>query len=63
MSLLPQLSLTRLRLVSGVREGEVSMEAGEHLSVLDEDSGDGWVRVKKTSGNIGYVPASYIQIN
>ncbi|XP_058237053.1 thyroid hormone receptor interactor 10b isoform X2 [Hemibagrus wyckioides] len=48
---------------NGVREGEVSMEAGEHLTVLDEDSGDGWVRVKKTSGNIGYVPASYIQIN
>ncbi|XP_060716772.1 thyroid hormone receptor interactor 10b isoform X2 [Tachysurus vachellii] len=48
---------------NGVRDGEVSMEAGEHLSVLDEDSGDGWVRVKKTSGNIGYVPASYIQLN
>ncbi|GAA6102578.1 thyroid hormone receptor interactor 10b [Tachysurus ichikawai] len=48
---------------NGVRDGEVSMEAGELLSVLDEDSGDGWVRVKKTSGNTGYVPASYIQLN
>lgn len=48
---------------SGAREGEVSMQVGERLSVLDEDMGDGWVRVKKTNGGIGYVPASYIQIN
>ncbi|XP_053472297.1 thyroid hormone receptor interactor 10b isoform X2 [Ictalurus furcatus] len=48
---------------NGTREGEVSMQVGERLSVLDEDMGDGWVRVKKTNGGIGYVPASYIQIN
>ncbi|KAM9454978.1 thyroid hormone receptor interactor 10b [Clarias gariepinus] len=47
---------------NGVKEGEVSMQAGERLSVM-VDMGDGWVRVKKTNGNMGYVPASYIQIN
>ncbi|KAI5623635.1 thyroid hormone receptor interactor 10b [Silurus asotus] len=47
---------------NGVKSGEVSMKAGEHLSVLEEDMGDGWVRVKKANGNIGYVPATYIQI-
>ncbi|MCJ8748248.1 hypothetical protein PDJAM_G00162770 [Pangasius djambal] len=48
---------------NGVKQGEVSMQVGEHLSVLDEDMGDGWVRVKKTNGHTGYVPASYIKIN
>ncbi|XP_053085797.1 thyroid hormone receptor interactor 10b isoform X2 [Pangasianodon hypophthalmus] len=48
---------------NGVKAGEVSMQVGERLSVLDDDMGDGWVRVKKTNGKIGYVPASYIQIN
>ncbi|XP_060755283.1 thyroid hormone receptor interactor 10b [Neoarius graeffei] len=46
----------------GVKEGEVSMQVGECLSVMVEDLGDGWVRVKKTNGNIGYVPASYVKI-
>ncbi|MCI4394051.1 hypothetical protein PGIGA_G00164410 [Pangasianodon gigas] len=48
---------------NGVKAGEVSMQVGEYLSVLDEDMGDGWVRVKKTNGQTGYVPASYIKIN
>ncbi|XP_062865724.1 thyroid hormone receptor interactor 10b [Trichomycterus rosablanca] len=46
---------------NGNRDGEVSMEAGDHLNLIKEDSGDGWVRVKKTDGSAGYVPASYIK--
>ncbi|XP_076839608.1 thyroid hormone receptor interactor 10b isoform X2 [Brachyhypopomus gauderio] len=46
----------------GGREGEVSMQVGEQLSVLDEDHGDGWVHVRKATGDDGYVPASYIKI-
>ncbi|KAG9262854.1 hypothetical protein AMEX_G24786 [Astyanax mexicanus] len=46
----------------GSSEGAVSMQAGEKLKVMDEDHGDGWVRVKRDSGDEGYVPASYIKI-
>jgi len=38
------------------------MRAGEQLSLMDEDHGDGWVRVQRANGDVGYVPASYIQI-
>lgn len=46
----------------GGSEGAVSMQAGEQLSLMDEDQGDGWVRVQRANGDVGYVPASYIQI-
>uniref|UniRef100_UPI003FA551E3 thyroid hormone receptor interactor 10b n=1 Tax=Danio rerio TaxID=7955 RepID=UPI003FA551E3 len=46
----------------GSSEGSVSMSVGEQLSVMDQDQGDGWVRVQKSTGDVGYVPASYIQI-
>uniref|UniRef100_A0AAY5EVC5 Thyroid hormone receptor interactor 10 n=1 Tax=Electrophorus electricus TaxID=8005 RepID=A0AAY5EVC5_ELEEL len=46
----------------GFRKGELSIQLGEQLSILDEDHGDGWVRVRKNSGDEGYVPASYIKI-
>ncbi|XP_051760442.1 thyroid hormone receptor interactor 10b [Ctenopharyngodon idella] len=46
----------------GSSEGAVSMQVGEQLSLMDEDQGDGWVRVQRANGDVGYVPASYIQI-
>uniref|UniRef100_A0A8C1NBK2 Thyroid hormone receptor interactor 10 n=1 Tax=Cyprinus carpio TaxID=7962 RepID=A0A8C1NBK2_CYPCA len=46
----------------GGSEGAVSMQVGEQLSLMQEDQGDGWVRVQRASGHVGYVPASYIQI-
>ncbi|XDV17003.1 hypothetical protein PO909_016562, partial [Leuciscus waleckii] len=46
----------------GSSEGAVCIQAGEQLSLMDEDQGDGWVRVQRASGDVGYVPASYIQI-
>lgn len=46
----------------GGSKGAVCMLAGEQLSLMDEDQGDGWVRVQRASGDVGYVPASYIQI-
>uniref|UniRef100_A0A8C1LP31 Thyroid hormone receptor interactor 10b n=1 Tax=Cyprinus carpio TaxID=7962 RepID=A0A8C1LP31_CYPCA len=48
--------------VSGSSEGAVSMQVGEQLSLMQEDQGDGWVRVQRANGDVGYVPASYIQI-
>uniref|UniRef100_A0AAY5F4N7 Thyroid hormone receptor interactor 10 n=1 Tax=Electrophorus electricus TaxID=8005 RepID=A0AAY5F4N7_ELEEL len=44
------------------RKTSSSFSLGEQLSILDEDHGDGWVRVRKNSGDEGYVPASYIKI-
>uniref|UniRef100_A0A673FT93 Cdc42-interacting protein 4 homolog n=1 Tax=Sinocyclocheilus rhinocerous TaxID=307959 RepID=A0A673FT93_9TELE len=46
----------------GSSEGAVSMHVGEQLSLMQEDQGDGWVRVQRANGDVGYVPASYIQI-
>ncbi|XP_016100280.1 thyroid hormone receptor interactor 10b [Sinocyclocheilus grahami] len=46
----------------GGSEGAVSMHVGEQLSLMQEDQGDGWVRVQRANGDVGYVPASYIQI-
>ncbi|XP_048051041.1 thyroid hormone receptor interactor 10b isoform X2 [Megalobrama amblycephala] len=46
----------------GSSEGAVSMQVGEQLSLMDEDQGDGWVRVQRANGDVGYVPASYIKI-
>ncbi|XP_066516546.1 thyroid hormone receptor interactor 10b [Hoplias malabaricus] len=46
----------------GSSEGAVGMKTGEKLSLMQEDQGDGWVRVKRSDGSEGYVPASYIKI-
>lgn len=45
----------------GNSEGTVSIEAGEQLSVMEEDQGDGWMRVLRANGEEGYIPASYVQ--
>uniref|UniRef100_A0A3B4CHS0 Thyroid hormone receptor interactor 10b n=1 Tax=Pygocentrus nattereri TaxID=42514 RepID=A0A3B4CHS0_PYGNA len=46
----------------GASEGAVSMEAGERLSMINKDQGDGWVHVRRINGDEGYVPALYIKI-
>ncbi|KAL7845156.1 hypothetical protein AOLI_G00233480 [Acnodon oligacanthus] len=46
----------------GASEGAVSMEAGEKLSMINKDQGDGWVHVRRINGDEGYVPALYIKI-
>ncbi|KAG1960097.1 thyroid hormone receptor interactor 10b [Pimephales promelas] len=58
----PMGQCTALYDFDGSSEGAVCMRAGEQLSLMDEDHGDGWVRVQRASGDVGYVPASYIQI-
>jgi hypothetical protein len=46
---------------SGKREGEVSVEGGAEVVVLEPDDGSGWIMVR--SGNAeGLVPASYVNI-
>ncbi|XP_030636178.1 thyroid hormone receptor interactor 10b [Chanos chanos] len=54
---------TALYNFDGSSEGTVSVQEGEQLSVMEEDQGDGWMRVRKSNGDEGYVPSSYIKIS
>lgn len=47
----------------GSSEGTIAMIEGEVLSLMEEDKGDGWTRVRKLKGGEGYVPTSYLRIN
>lgn len=47
---------------SGASEGTISMQEGEVLSVIEEDKGDGWTRVRRNNGDEGYIPTSYVSI-
>lgn len=38
------------------------MKEDEVMYVIEEDKGDGWTRVRKQSGEEGYVPTSYVEI-
>lgn len=38
------------------------MVEGELLSVVEEDKGDGWTRVRRNQEEEGYVPTSYIKV-
>ncbi|XP_030234192.1 cdc42-interacting protein 4 homolog isoform X1 [Gadus morhua] len=46
----------------GASEGTISMQEGEVLDVVEEDKGDGWTRVRRTNGDEGYIPTSYVSI-
>uniref|UniRef100_A0A667YUZ8 Formin binding protein 1a n=1 Tax=Myripristis murdjan TaxID=586833 RepID=A0A667YUZ8_9TELE len=46
----------------GQNEGTISMVEGELLSVVEEDKGDGWTRVRRNHEEEGYVPTSYIKV-
>ncbi|ELV09994.1 Cdc42-interacting protein 4 [Tupaia chinensis] len=46
----------------GSSEGTISMAEGEDLSVMEEDKGDGWTRVRRKQGGEGYVPTSYLRV-
>ena len=47
----------------GTSEGTVSITEGEQLSVMEDDKGDGWMRVLRASGEEGYIPSSYVNVN
>lgn len=46
----------------GSNEGTLVMNENEVLYIIEEDKGDGWTRVRKQSGEEGYVPTSYVEI-
>uniref|UniRef100_A0A8C9VRT5 Thyroid hormone receptor interactor 10b n=1 Tax=Scleropages formosus TaxID=113540 RepID=A0A8C9VRT5_SCLFO len=53
---------TALYSFPGSSEGTISMQEGEVLSVVEEDKGDGWTRVRRPNGDEGYIPTSYVKI-
>ncbi|XP_062304539.1 cdc42-interacting protein 4 homolog isoform X2 [Osmerus eperlanus] len=52
---------TALYSFEGSSEGTISVQQGEQLSVMEQDKGDGWIRVQRASGDEGYIPSSYTQ--
>ncbi|XP_054912395.1 cdc42-interacting protein 4 homolog [Poeciliopsis prolifica] len=53
---------TALYTFTGNSEGTISITEGELLSVMEEDKGDGWMRVLRASGQEGYIPTSYVKL-
>ncbi|XP_062929617.1 formin-binding protein 1 isoform X11 [Mobula hypostoma] len=46
----------------GQNEGTITIVEGEMLSVIEEDKGDGWTRVRRNEDEEGYVPTSYVEV-
>ncbi|XP_067877292.1 cdc42-interacting protein 4 homolog [Heterodontus francisci] len=53
---------TALYPFDGNSEGTIPMAEGEVLHLIEEDKGDGWTRVRRSDGEEGYVPTSYVKI-
>lgn len=53
---------TALYTFEGNSEGTISITEGELLSVMEEDKGDGWMRVLRANGDEGYIPSSYVKL-
>lgn len=53
---------TALYTFEGNSEGTISITEGEQLSVMEEDKGDGWMRVLRSNGEMGYIPSSYVKL-
>lgn len=54
--------LTPLFTPPGQNEGTISVVEGETLSVIEEDKGDGWTRIRRNEDEEGYVPTSYVEV-
>ncbi|XP_072320038.1 thyroid hormone receptor interactor 10b isoform X1 [Eucyclogobius newberryi] len=52
---------TVLYAFDGKDEGTLAINPGDQLSAIEEDQGDGWMRVVKANGDEGYIPSSYVQ--
>uniref|UniRef100_UPI00358FE4EB formin-binding protein 1-like n=1 Tax=Myxine glutinosa TaxID=7769 RepID=UPI00358FE4EB len=52
-----------LYLFEGQSEGTMPMGEDETFQLVEEDKGDGWTRVRRTDGEEGYVPTSYLEVS
>ena len=46
--------------LSACNEGSIDMFEGDSYDILEADQGDGWTRVRKSNGEEGFVPSSYL---
>ncbi|XP_038141235.1 thyroid hormone receptor interactor 10b isoform X1 [Cyprinodon tularosa] len=53
---------TALYTFKGNSAGTISINEGEQLSVMEQDKGDGWMRVLRANGEEGYIPTSYVRV-
>ncbi|XP_034043652.1 cdc42-interacting protein 4 homolog isoform X2 [Thalassophryne amazonica] len=53
---------TALYTFEGNSEGTISIMEGELLNIMEEDKGDGWMRVLRANGEEGYIPSSYVKL-
>ncbi|XP_078138915.1 thyroid hormone receptor interactor 10b isoform X2 [Centroberyx gerrardi] len=53
---------TALYTFEGSSEGTISITEGELLSIMEEDKGDGWMRVLRANGDEGYIPSAYVKL-
>lgn len=44
-----------------VGEGEVSVEEGQEVTIVEPDDGSGWLSVRLSSNSTGLVPATYLE--
>ncbi|KAF7663444.1 hypothetical protein LDENG_00209740 [Lucifuga dentata] len=54
---------TALYTFEGNSEETISITEGELLTVMEDDKGDGWMRVLRASGEEGYIPSSYVKLS
>ncbi|XP_061687107.1 cdc42-interacting protein 4 homolog isoform X2 [Syngnathoides biaculeatus] len=54
---------TALYNFEGKSEGTISVTDGELLTVMEEDKGDGWLRVLRANGEEGFIPSSYVKLS
>ena len=48
--------------ITGGDVNSLSMEVGDVLDIMEEDTGDGWTRVRK-GDNEGFVPTTYLEFD
>ena len=48
---------------SAPNEGAIAMREGQEFQVVEQDQGDGWTRVRNSSGEEGFVPTSYVEVH
>ncbi|KAM9819010.1 cdc42-interacting protein 4 homolog isoform X1 [Syngnathus typhle] len=53
---------TALYTFEGNSEGTISVTDGELLTIMEEDKGDGWMRVVRANGEEGFIPSSYVKL-
>ncbi|XP_077426264.1 thyroid hormone receptor interactor 10b isoform X2 [Vanacampus margaritifer] len=53
---------TALYNFEGNSEGTISVTDGELLTIMEEDKGDGWMRVVRANGEEGFIPSSYVKL-